>query len=108
MGNIRPSFIKIRAIRLVEEHGEKFTDDFDQTRKWLSNLPMLVRRSCETGFRIRDSLPTTQNRLMGLSDCPFGLIGTERLYLFMVLNKNHWKNSFFIYVTPTTSADVHW
>ena len=33
MGNIRPSFIKIRAIRLVEEHGEKFTDDFDHNKK---------------------------------------------------------------------------
>ena len=29
MGNIRPSFIKIRAIALVEQHGEKFTEDFD-------------------------------------------------------------------------------
>ena len=29
MGNIRPTFIKTRAIRLVEEHGEKFTEDFD-------------------------------------------------------------------------------
>ncbi len=38
MGNIRPSFIKIRAIRLVEEHGEKFTDDFDHNKKMVEEL----------------------------------------------------------------------
>ena len=32
MGNIRPSFIKIRAIALVEQHGEKFTEDFDHNK----------------------------------------------------------------------------
>jgi len=36
MGNIRPSFIKIRAIRLVEEHGEKFTEDFDHNKVMVS------------------------------------------------------------------------
>ena len=38
MGNIRPSFIKIRAIRLCEEHGEKFTDDFDQNKLMVQQL----------------------------------------------------------------------
>ena len=38
MGNIRPSFIKIRAIRLVEEHGEHFTDDFDYNKKMVQKL----------------------------------------------------------------------
>ena len=38
MGNIRPSFIKIRAIRLCEEHGEKFTDDFDHNKHMVSEL----------------------------------------------------------------------
>ncbi len=38
MGNIRPSFIKIRAIRLVEEHGEHFTDDFDHNKKMVQKL----------------------------------------------------------------------
>jgi ribosomal protein S17E len=33
MGNIRPSFIKIRAIHLVEDHGEKFTDDFEHNKQ---------------------------------------------------------------------------
>lgn len=32
MGNIRPSFIKIRAIRLVEEFPDQFTDDFDTNK----------------------------------------------------------------------------
>ncbi len=38
MGNIRPSFIKIRAIALVEQHGEKFTDDFDHNKRMVSQL----------------------------------------------------------------------
>ena len=38
MGNIRPSFIKIRAIILCEEHGEKFTDDFDYNKKMVQEL----------------------------------------------------------------------
>ena len=42
MGNIRPSFIKIRAIRLVEEHGEKFTDDFDHNKKMVEQLKKLI------------------------------------------------------------------
>ena len=29
MGNIRPSFIKTRAVRLVEIYPDQFTDDFD-------------------------------------------------------------------------------
>ena len=32
MGNIRPSFIKIRAIRLCEEYKDQFTDDFDTNK----------------------------------------------------------------------------
>ena len=32
MGNIRPSFIKIRAIRLVEEFPDQFTDDFETNK----------------------------------------------------------------------------
>ena len=38
MGNIRPSFIKIRAIRLVEAHGEKFTDAFDHNKLMVGQL----------------------------------------------------------------------
>ncbi|MCS5535716.1 MAG: 30S ribosomal protein S17e [Candidatus Poseidoniales archaeon] len=33
MGNIRPSFIKIRAIRLCVEYPDKFNDDFDNNKK---------------------------------------------------------------------------
>lgn len=29
MGNIRPSFIKTRALRLLEIYPDKFTDDFE-------------------------------------------------------------------------------
>jgi small subunit ribosomal protein S17e len=32
MGNIRPSFIKTRALRLVEMYPEQFTDDFDTNK----------------------------------------------------------------------------
>ncbi len=32
MGNIRPSFIKIRAIRLCEEYPDQFNDDFDHNK----------------------------------------------------------------------------
>ena len=38
MGNIRPSFIKIRAIALVEQHGEKFTEDFDHNKLMVQKL----------------------------------------------------------------------
>ena len=38
MGNILPSFIKIRAIKLVEQHGEKFTDDFDHNKLMVQQL----------------------------------------------------------------------
>ena len=33
MGNIRPSFIKIRAIRLCEEYPDQFNDDVDNNKK---------------------------------------------------------------------------
>ena len=38
MGNIRQSFIKIRAIALVEQHGEKFTEDFDHNKRMVQQL----------------------------------------------------------------------
>ncbi|MDP6333618.1 MAG: 30S ribosomal protein S17e [Candidatus Poseidoniaceae archaeon] len=38
MGNIRPSFIKIRAIKLVEQHRDKFTNDFDHNKVVVSQL----------------------------------------------------------------------
>ena len=38
MGNIRPSFIKIRAIALVEQHREKFTEDFDHNKLMVQQL----------------------------------------------------------------------
>lgn len=38
MGNIRPRFIKIRAIALVEQHGEKFTEDFDHNKAMVQQL----------------------------------------------------------------------
>ena len=36
MGNIRPSFIKIRALRLLEEYPDQFTDDFDTNKHLVS------------------------------------------------------------------------
>ena len=41
MGNIRPSFIKIRAIHLVEDHGEKFTDDFEHNKQMVQQLSLI-------------------------------------------------------------------
>ncbi len=32
MGNIRPSFIKSRAVRLLEIYPDRFTDDFDTNK----------------------------------------------------------------------------
>ena len=32
MGNIRPSFIKIRALRLIERYPDQFTSDFDENK----------------------------------------------------------------------------
>ena len=36
IGNIRPSFIKIRALRLLEEYPDQFTDDFDTNKHLVS------------------------------------------------------------------------
>ncbi|HIG38018.1 MAG TPA: 30S ribosomal protein S17e [Candidatus Poseidoniales archaeon] len=36
MGNIRPSFIKIRALRLLEIYPDQFTDDFDTNKHLVS------------------------------------------------------------------------
>jgi small subunit ribosomal protein S17e len=33
MGNIRPSFIKIRAIKLCKQYPDQFNDDFDHNKK---------------------------------------------------------------------------
>ena len=32
MGNIRPSFTKIRALRLIERYPDQFTADFDENK----------------------------------------------------------------------------
>ncbi len=32
MGNIRPSFIKLRALRLVEQYPDQFNSDFDHNK----------------------------------------------------------------------------
>ncbi len=42
MGNIRPSFIKIRAIRLCEEYPDQFTDDFETNKKLVEQFTDLV------------------------------------------------------------------
>ena len=36
MGNIRPSFIKIRALRLVDDYPDKFNGDFENNKKYVS------------------------------------------------------------------------
>ena len=38
MGNIRPSFIKIRALRLVESYPDKFTEDFETNKHLVSEF----------------------------------------------------------------------
>ena len=38
MGNIRPSFVKIRAISLVENHREKLSDDFEHNKMMVMQL----------------------------------------------------------------------
>ena len=38
MGNIRPSFVKIRAISLVENHREKLSDDFEHNKLMVMQL----------------------------------------------------------------------
>ena len=54
MGNIRPSFIKIRAIRLVEEHGEKFTDDFDHNKKMVEEREAARKSLDEINEKLKD------------------------------------------------------
>ena len=38
MGNISPSFIKSRALRLVEMYPDKFTDDFENNKHLVSEF----------------------------------------------------------------------
>jgi small subunit ribosomal protein S17e len=38
MGNIRPSFIKSRALRLVEAYPDQFTDDFENNKHLVSQF----------------------------------------------------------------------
>ena len=38
MGNIRPSFIKTRAKRLLEIYPDKFTDNFDTNKDLVSEF----------------------------------------------------------------------
>ena len=38
MGNIRPSFIKSRALRLVEMYPDQFTDDFEKNKHLVSDF----------------------------------------------------------------------
>ena len=38
MGNIRPSFIKIRALRLMDLYPDKFTNDFDENKTLVSEF----------------------------------------------------------------------
>jgi small subunit ribosomal protein S17e len=42
MGNIRPSFIKTRAVRLVEIYPDQFTDDFDTNKHLVSEFTDLI------------------------------------------------------------------
>ena len=53
MGNIRPSFIKIRAIHLVEDHGEKFTEDFDHNKKMVQMLTDVAKLQRLTANTVR-------------------------------------------------------
>ena len=41
MGNIRPSFIKIRALRLLEIYPDQFTDDFDTNTHQVSEFTVV-------------------------------------------------------------------
>jgi small subunit ribosomal protein S17e len=36
LGNIRPSFIKIRAVRLVGDYPDKFDGDFENNKKYVA------------------------------------------------------------------------
>ena len=38
MGNIRPSFIKTRALRLGETYPDQFTDDFETNKHLVSEF----------------------------------------------------------------------
>ena len=56
MGNIRPSFIKIRAIRLCDEYGEEFTADFEHNKKLVekyTDVPNKKLRNWIAGYVTR-------------------------------------------------------
>ena len=64
MGNIRPTFIKLRAIILCEEHGEKFTDDFDHNKKMVEQLTdVSIKEVAKLDCWLRNTLPSAPYRL---------------------------------------------
>ena len=66
MGNIRPTFIKLRAIILCEEHGEKFTDDFDHNKKMVEQLTDVESKVAQLDCWLRnvtDSAELTEAKL---------------------------------------------
>ncbi|MDP7001565.1 MAG: 30S ribosomal protein S17e [Candidatus Poseidoniaceae archaeon] len=56
MGNIRPSFIKIRAIKLCNEYGDEFNDDFENNKKLVekyTDVPNKKLRNWIAGYVTR-------------------------------------------------------
>ena len=71
MGNIRPSFIKIRAIALVEQHGEKFTEDFDHNKRMVQQLTDVdSKKAPQLDCRLRHAIPPATNRLRSVHGPP--------------------------------------
>ena len=60
MGNIRPSFIKIRAIRLLELYPDQFTDSFDDNKRLVSEYSdCLLYTSPSPRDRTRSRMPSS-------------------------------------------------
>jgi len=67
MGNIRPSFIKIRALRLVEIYPDKFTADFELTSILSLSSQTSTTIGCVTGSLV--TLHVTNNAALIDSAC---------------------------------------
>ena len=65
MGQVRPTYIKRIAIELVENHGDRFTDDFDHNKfqvDELTDVKSISMRNRITGYvtaTLASSIQTT-------------------------------------------------
>ena len=65
MGNIRPSFIKIRALRLIERYPDQFTSDFDENKTLVERFTDVDNKKMRNWIaELHNPLQTKESRLI--------------------------------------------